>query len=44
VNIGFLEHELDALIDALASAGGHSQSKAKNRKAARDAETNPNTV
>jgi len=36
VNRGFLEHELDALIDALAEAGGHSESKAKNRKAARD--------
>ena len=36
-NIGFLEHELDALIDALAKAGGHSESKAKNRKAARAA-------
>ena len=27
VNFGFLEHELDALIDALAKAGGHSKSK-----------------
>jgi hypothetical protein len=33
-NVGFLEHELDALIEALAEAGGHSESKAKNRKAA----------
>jgi hypothetical protein len=37
VNVGFLEHELDALIDALAEAGGHSESKAKNWKAARSA-------
>jgi hypothetical protein len=39
VNIGFLESDIDALIDALASSGGHSESKAKNRKAARNAET-----
>jgi predicted DNA-binding transcriptional regulator AlpA len=44
--IGFLEHEIDALIDALAKAGGHSESKAKNQKAARelalrDAEPSP---
>jgi len=39
VNVGFLEQALDALIDALAEAGGHSESKAKNRKAARNAET-----
>src|SRR5262249_30578153 len=37
VNRGFLEHEIDALIDALAKAGGHSESKAKNLKAAREA-------
>jgi len=36
VNVGFLDHEIDALIDALAEAGGHSESKAKNRKAARE--------
>jgi predicted DNA-binding transcriptional regulator AlpA len=33
---GFLEHEIDELIDALAEAGGHSESKAKNQKAARE--------
>jgi predicted DNA-binding transcriptional regulator AlpA len=26
-NIGFLEHEVDELIDALAEAGGHTESK-----------------
>ena len=36
-NIGFAETALDALIDALVEAGGHSESKAKNRKAARAA-------
>jgi hypothetical protein len=35
-NKGFLEHEADALIDALAKAGGHLESKAKNAKAARN--------
>ena len=34
-NVGFLEHELDALIEALAESGGHTESKAKNVKAAR---------
>jgi len=38
VNRGFLDHELDALIDALAEAGGHSESKAY-KKAARKAGT-----
>jgi predicted DNA-binding transcriptional regulator AlpA len=36
-NVGFLEHEVDQLIDQLAEAGGHSESKAKNVKAARGA-------
>jgi hypothetical protein len=36
VNSGFLEHELDALIDALAEAGGHIESK-NAKAAARDA-------
>ena len=31
-NIGFVEHEVDRLIDALAKAGGHSKSKAQKRK------------
>jgi hypothetical protein len=39
VNVGFLDDQLDTLINALAKAGGHSESKAKNRKAARNAET-----
>jgi hypothetical protein len=33
VNVAFLDIHLDALVDALAKAGGHSESKAKNRKA-----------
>ena len=33
-NIGYLEHEADALINALAKAGGHSESKAGNRRKA----------
>jgi hypothetical protein len=36
-NIGFAETALDALVDALVDAGGHTESKAKNRKAARAA-------
>jgi hypothetical protein len=36
-NKGFLEDHLDALIDALAKAGGHLESKAKNAKAAKAA-------
>jgi hypothetical protein len=35
VNKGFLESDLDALIGALAEAGGHSESKSKNVKGAR---------
>jgi predicted DNA-binding transcriptional regulator AlpA len=34
-NVGFLEHEIDALIEGLAKKGGHTESKAKNMKAAR---------
>jgi len=34
-NIGFPENEIDELIEALAEAGGHTESKAKNVKAAR---------
>jgi hypothetical protein len=34
-NIAFAETDLDRLVGALIEAGGHSESKAKNRKAAR---------
>jgi hypothetical protein len=34
-NIGYFEHELDELLDGLRKVGGHSESKAKNEKAAR---------
>jgi predicted DNA-binding transcriptional regulator AlpA len=43
-NVGFLEHELDALIDALAKSGGHTESKAKNMKAARGAKVGTRTT
>ena len=43
-NVGFLEHEIDALIDALAESGGHTESKAKNVKAARDAKVGARTT
>jgi hypothetical protein len=33
--VGYLEHEVDRVIDALAEVGGNFESKAKNRKAAR---------
>jgi predicted DNA-binding transcriptional regulator AlpA len=36
-NVGFLESDLDALVEALVEAGGHSESKAKNVKAERAA-------
>jgi predicted DNA-binding transcriptional regulator AlpA len=33
--VGFPEHDVDALVDAIVKAGGHAESKAKNLKAAR---------
>jgi predicted DNA-binding transcriptional regulator AlpA len=43
-NVGFLEHEIDELIDALAEAGGHLESKAKNAKAAKAAKATRQTT
>jgi|SRR2546430_13078803 hypothetical protein len=37
LNVGFAEHHINALIEALIAAGGHKESKAARKTAARDA-------